>query len=74
MNRFFFKFFYKQYNIVLLRGILTYAYMSSYEAGVGAMSQSQFDKAVSCFSKAILLQSHQVEARQTVLWIVYGTP
>lgn len=32
-----------------------------YEAGVGAMSQSQFDKAVSCFSKAILLQSQQTE-------------
>ncbi|ROL42530.1 Tetratricopeptide repeat protein 16 [Anabarilius grahami] len=32
-----------------------------YEAGVGAMSQSQFDKAVSCFSKAILLQSHQTQ-------------
>uniref|UniRef100_A0A672LXM5 Tetratricopeptide repeat domain 16 n=1 Tax=Sinocyclocheilus grahami TaxID=75366 RepID=A0A672LXM5_SINGR len=32
------------------------------------MSQSHFDKAVSCFSKAILLQPHQVKARQ---WIVY---
>ncbi|XP_042612670.1 tetratricopeptide repeat protein 16 isoform X1 [Cyprinus carpio] len=32
-----------------------------YEAGVAAMSQSHFDKAVSCFSKAILLQSHQTE-------------
>lgn len=32
-----------------------------YEAGVGAMSKSQFDKAVSCFSKAILLQSHQTQ-------------
>ncbi|XP_077087884.1 tetratricopeptide repeat protein 16-like isoform X2 [Siphateles boraxobius] len=32
-----------------------------YEAGVGAMSQSQFDKAVSCFTKAILLQSQQTE-------------
>ncbi|XP_067294209.1 tetratricopeptide repeat protein 16 isoform X2 [Pseudorasbora parva] len=30
-----------------------------YEAGVGAMSQSQFDKAVSCFSKAMLLQPQQ---------------
>ncbi|XP_026107545.1 tetratricopeptide repeat protein 16 isoform X3 [Carassius auratus] len=32
-----------------------------YEAGVDAMSQSHFNKAVSCFSKAILLQSHQTE-------------
>ncbi|XP_016383352.1 tetratricopeptide repeat protein 16-like isoform X1 [Sinocyclocheilus rhinocerous] len=32
-----------------------------YEAGVGAMSQSHFDKAVSCFSKAILLQPHQTK-------------
>lgn len=35
-------------------------FISSYEAGIISMAQSQFDNAVSGFSKAILLQPHQV--------------
>ncbi|TRY95844.1 hypothetical protein DNTS_021381 [Danionella cerebrum] len=32
-----------------------------YKAGIVSMSQSQFDNAISCFSKAILLVSHQTQ-------------
>ncbi|XP_051980275.1 tetratricopeptide repeat protein 16 [Xyrauchen texanus] len=34
---------------------------SHYEAGVNAMFLAQFEKSVSCFSKAILLQPHQTQ-------------